>query len=312
VILSAGLSSSWQQVLVFDELRPGEVNRASRVRWYPAGKVTNAARAAHRLVQGRGTGGPSRGLTILGGFTGDAMARALEEEGLSMAVVRSKTPTRVCTTVIDEAEETITELVENAGPVSREELEEFHSIFRREAEEARAIVLTGSLTENTPPDYYYSLLQDVSAPVVLDARGPELMEALKLRPFLVKPNRQELARTTGLPIGTEADLRAAMIDLSRKGARWVLVTQGQHAVWLHGEGSFHRFRPPRVPIVNPIASGDCMAGGVAYAISRGAEIIEAVRTGIACAVENVTALLPADIDCAGVDRRLESVAVETV
>jgi len=37
-----------------------------------------------------------------------------------------------------------------------------------------------------------------------------------------------------------------------------------------------------------------------------------VRTGIACAVENVTALLPADIDCAGVDRRLESVAVETV
>ena len=39
MILTAGLTPAWQQVLVLDELLPGEVNRAREVHWCASGKA---------------------------------------------------------------------------------------------------------------------------------------------------------------------------------------------------------------------------------------------------------------------------------
>ena len=39
MILSAGLTPAWQQILVFDQMHWGEVNRASEVAWCGSGKV---------------------------------------------------------------------------------------------------------------------------------------------------------------------------------------------------------------------------------------------------------------------------------
>ena len=61
MILVAGLTPAWQQVLRFERFTPGTVNRAAWVRWCASGKVLNAARAAHLL------GGPVRALTVVGG-----------------------------------------------------------------------------------------------------------------------------------------------------------------------------------------------------------------------------------------------------
>ena len=61
MILSAGLTPAWQQILVFDSFRYGEVNRAAQVVWCSSGKVFNAGIAAHLL------GGPSLTLATVGG-----------------------------------------------------------------------------------------------------------------------------------------------------------------------------------------------------------------------------------------------------
>ncbi len=314
MILSAGLSPAWQNTLVFDRVRRGEVNRAREAHWNASGKVINAARAVQRL----GGGGPGSplcpgiALTVLGGPAGGAIASALSAENLRLRSVQSRTPTRVCTTMIDRSDGSITELVENAGPVAAAELEEFESVFRREAPLARAVVLTGSLPAGAPPGTYRSLLSAVSVPAILDARGEELLAALELRPFLVKPNREELGKTVGRPILDEAALREAMADLNRRGAQWVLVSQGRDAVWAHGEGKYYRFRPPQVPAVNPIGSGDCLAGGIAWATAEGASPLEAIRIGIAAGADNASVLLPGDIDRERVDRLSREVAWEEV
>ena len=53
MILTAGLTPAWQQILVFDSFRPGEVNRARESHWCASGNVFNAGIAAHHL------GGPT-------------------------------------------------------------------------------------------------------------------------------------------------------------------------------------------------------------------------------------------------------------
>lgn len=227
-----------------------------------------------------------------------------------MAAVRVQAATRVCTSLVNRADGSVTELVENAGPLAEAELAEFAALVRREIRDAEAVILSGSLPTGAPAACFRTLAEGVAAPLVIDARGPELLETLPLRPFLVKPNREELAGTLGRPLEGDAPLRDAMRELARRGARWVLVSQGREAAWLLGEERFYRIHPPAVETVNPIGSGDCLAAGIAAGLGRGLAPLDAVRLGIAAAAENAATLLPGHIHPAAVERRRAAVRIE--
>ncbi len=69
MILAVGLSPAWRRRFsVFDNLVPGEVNRAAESHLVRLGKVLNVGRAIHSPARGRGA------LTIcpLGGPAGQA------------------------------------------------------------------------------------------------------------------------------------------------------------------------------------------------------------------------------------------------
>ena len=68
MILAAGLTPAWQQVLLYRGFRWGEVNRAEEVLRCASGKVCNAGIALHRL------GGPSQTLAPLGGQSVEVVA----------------------------------------------------------------------------------------------------------------------------------------------------------------------------------------------------------------------------------------------
>jgi fructose-1-phosphate kinase PfkB-like protein len=76
MILSAGLTPAWQQIMVFPQFRCGQVNRACEVHWHAQGKVLNAGIAAHHL------GGPSLTLSLLGGPPLEQIERELAELGV--------------------------------------------------------------------------------------------------------------------------------------------------------------------------------------------------------------------------------------
>ena len=92
MILAAGLTPAWQQVLVFDAFTPGAVNRARQVHWCASGKVLNVARALHQL------GGRSKALAPVGGTLGQVIPRDFDRLGIAARWVEVGHPTRVCTT----------------------------------------------------------------------------------------------------------------------------------------------------------------------------------------------------------------------
>ncbi len=288
VILVAGLTPAWQRIMVFDALRTGAVNRARRVEECASGKPVNAALALRSL------GAPVRLLTAAGGARGDLLLRDLRRIGLRTRPIRTSAPTRLCITLLVKGR--ATELVEEAGAARPGELAAFASAFRREAARARAIVLCGSLPRGTPPAFYRRLLAGVRAPVVLDAKGPELLEALSRRPFVVKPNRRELAAALGRALPDERSLRAAMAELNERGAGWVVVTDGAGPVRVRGGGRTWTLPTSRVKAVNPIGCGDCLAAGIALGIVQGRDPVDAVRLGIAAAADRLGRVLPSRQD----------------
>jgi tagatose 6-phosphate kinase len=307
VILSAGLTPAWQQILVLDGLCVGEVNRTERAVWCASGKVLNAGIAAHHL------GGPSLTLAIVGGPAMPQITAEFQSLGTPFRWVPTEAPTRICTTLIDRATRTVTELVENGRPLTAAELAEFQRAFADEASRAEVVILIGSLPAGIPDSLYRDLLQHASCPVVLDFRGPGLMSVLDLQPDVIKPNREELAKTLNRPLEDDRALLEAMRSLNERGARWVVVTQGSQPVWVSSLDELYCLHPATIDkVVNPIASGDALAAGIAWGLRAGRSVPESVRLGLAAAAQNVRQLLPCRLDPTRLDAEAASIPIQRI
>jgi 1-phosphofructokinase family hexose kinase len=301
------LTPAWQQVLVFRSFCPGEVNRADASHWCASGKVFNAAVGAHQL------GGPSLALAMVGGPPVAEIERQFDAIGLRYRWVKTASATRVCTTIIDQSTGAMTELVENGRPVSMDELEQFRKAFAEESLRSDVAILIGSLPAGAPDAFYRDVLDAARCPAILDFRGPGLLATLDLKPFVVKPNRAELAQTLGDDLESDGDLRDAMQSLNRRGARWVVVTQGAGPVWVTSANAAYRVYPlpvERREVVNPLGCGDVMSAAIAWATRAGWEFLDAMRLGMAAADANLRSLLPGRFDPAGVAERATMVRVE--
>lgn len=317
MILVAGLSPAWQQIVVLDQLQRGEVNRAREVHWCASGKVINVALALHHLSKGHAAAGDSnssRLLTIRGGSAGESIERELAEWQLSRRWVETSAPSRVCTTLLEspaanQATRT-TEIVETARPISSDELAAFIDAFTAEAAQAKVIVLTGSLPAGSPADLYATLIARSASPVIVDVQGPPLAAACQAQPFLVKPNREELGRTLGRTLESDADVWNALRALQSTGPECVLITEGAQPVRLCVGHQRFRFTTLSVPIVNPIGCGDCLAGGLAWGLATGKDLPTSVRLGIAAAAENAGQLLPSRLNAETVQRLADRIEIE--
>ena len=173
VILVAGLTPAWQQLLRFDALTLGEVNRAHEVHWCASGKVLNAAHCLHHL------GGPVKALTVVGGATGAQIRQDAAGLGLDARWIDGTAPTRVCTTILDAARRTVTELVPEAGEIGESERAAFTAAYAEEAAAAAVAVLIGSVPAGTPAGFYRDLLARTPGRAVLDARPGTARSSLR-------------------------------------------------------------------------------------------------------------------------------------
>jgi 1-phosphofructokinase family hexose kinase len=237
----------------------------------------------------------------VGGVPGEAIQQDCHRLGLPARWIDTTAASRVCTTVIDTARQSVTELVPEAHALATAERDAFTAAFRDEAAQAEVVVAIGSLPPGTPADFYRELLRHARGKVVLDARGPELLTALDARPFLVKPNRDELRRTLDRDLRDESAVLAAMRELNQRGAAWVVITDGGNPVLVSAADRRYRLRPPAAEVVNPIGCGDCLAAGIAWATHHGREPLDAIRFGVAVAADKLGRVLPAELDPARID-----------
>lgn len=308
MILCIGTTPVFQRTLVFDRLALDEVNRAVEVAEYASGKVINVVHVAHTL------GADVTATGFLGGETGKFIRHQLNDWGVNHDFVTVDPKTRICTTVIDRAGGTVTELVEEAAKVSEAAWDELRARTAQMIASAKVIVLSGSQPPGGPTDFF-AFCAELGAqrqiPVIVDAAGQSLQRTLAKKPLLVKPNRNELAKTLGLPIDSEAALRHAIAELINAGATWALVTEGKAGAILSNGKQFWRVRSPAVQAVNPIGSGDSLAAGFAVAISRGQSPLDACKLGIACGAANAMTDRAGHVKREDVDRLAAQVEVVT-
>ena len=305
MIIAAGLSPAWQRILVLDSFAVGAVNRAVEVHECASGKVLNVGRALHALSA------ECKTISPVGGIPGRAIRQEFERDGIDAVWIDAPAPTRVCTTVLDASSGETTELVEESAPLGEDAMTRFQEELQSQVSAASCAILTGSLPAGVPADCYLQAIAGTSAKLILDLRGAELLEMLRLRPFVVKPNRDELAHTVRRDLDSNAALESAMRELNAAGAEWVVVTDGPGVVRASHANELLHVRPPEVATVNPIGCGDCLAAGLAVAQGDGLSFADALRFAVAAAALNATELLPARLERAAVQELASRIQVSS-
>ena len=163
------------------------------------------------------------------------------------------------------------------------------------------LVLAGSVPASLPKDIYERLLAALARPdlrVVADASGELLLDVLPFRPWLIKPNRDELDETFGRHMRSVDEALSYAEKLRTMGARNVIVSMGGGgAMMVTDSGSYYQ-SVFAGEVVDTVGAGDSMVAGFIAAKQWGKDDREALRFAVAagCATAFRSGLAePADV-----------------
>ena len=277
MIYTVTFNPSLDYVVQVDDFAVGEINRTRTESIYPGGKGINVSLVLQNL------GLPSVALGFTAGFSGAEIERLLQEAGCHCDFIAVKAGySRINTKIISGAETALN----GQGPqLSEAELAALFNKLRRLTQDD-VLVLAGSIPASLPDNIYeqiLELLQPVGTRVVVDATGYLLLKVLKYRPFLIKPNHEELGEFFGRgPLLTEEEILAAAQKLQQQGARNVLVSRGANgALLLDENGKLHKQASPKGTLVNSVGAGDSMVAGFLAGYLQTQDYDAALRLGVA-------------------------------
>ena len=144
-----------------------------------------------------------------------------------------------------------------------------------------------------PDDVYERMLERISrkdVKIVVDATKQLLVNSLKYKPFLIKPNRQELSEIFGTEVKTEDDIEKYAKELQKMGAKNVLISLGGEGAMLIDEnGEKHKAGVLKEKVINTVGSGDSMVAGFVAGYEKEHSYSYALKLGSVCG--NATAFL---------------------
>lgn len=274
MIYTVTLNPAIDFVIEVDNFQSNSLNRMNKEAKFPGGKGINVSRVLKRI------GIESKALGFTGGFTGDFIKNFLQKEQISVDFTEVATDTRINIKLKSAGETEINGLGPEVTP------ENYQNLLKKihELTEDDTIVLAGSIPPSVPSDFYEQvteLCSNKGIRVIVDTSGPSLMDVIKHKPFLVKPNHHELGEIFSTMIQTTNDAAKYGKQLIEIGARNVIVSMAGEGAVLCTENKMYSANVPKGKVVNSAGAGDSVVAGFVGTYTKTADILEAFKFGLA-------------------------------
>lgn len=238
------------------EVRLGATNRSEGEEMYFGGKGINVSIVLREL------GIDSKALGFTAGFTGEAIEKGLTDMGIDTDFVRLEKGNSRINVKIKSKEET--ELNGQGPDIDDKAIAALFEKLDRLVDED-SLILAGSIPASLPSDIYERILERLSGKnikVVVDATKDLLLNVLKYKPFLIKPNSYELGEMFGMELKTDEDIEKYARRLQDMGAVNVLISMaGDGAMLIDEFGKTHRCGVCKGTVRNSVGAGDSMVAG---------------------------------------------------
>ncbi|GGA19228.1 1-phosphofructokinase family hexose kinase [Dyella nitratireducens] len=282
MITVAGFNTAIDRFIQIDALTPGEVHRVRDERIYPGGKGVHVAQTIASLGERVRLVGP----------VDDAyqafIARQMSARGVLFRGVEIESELRHCL-ALQETGGSITEVLGQGPQLTQLEQDDLLREFGRSAQKSDLVILSGSLPRGFAENLYAGLVEyvrDLGKHCLVDASGEVLRQAVNAKPYLVKPNRDEISELVGHPVINIEAAHMAVTALRERGIAMPVVTLGElGAIAADDTGVWHA-QLASARLRNAVGSGDCFLAGMAVAIKRELPLEQALRLAVACGVAN--------------------------
>ena len=252
----------------------GEINRSAAEEVYPGGKGLNVSVVLSRLgIENLATG-------FIGGFVGEVILHSAQELGIRCDFVPVEGESRINLKLHSRQETAFN----GAGPqITTEDMERLIDKLSCIGPDDY-LVLSGNVQEQFS-NCYALILDRLAASgcrVVVDAAGDTLWNAMRYRPYLVKPNLEELGELFDFPEPSYDEAVSMAAHLLREGAQNVLVSMGSEGAFLLTEGE--RLLTANAvlgPVISTVGAGDALAAGFLAGLLFCGNKVQALAMGVA-------------------------------
>ena len=124
-------------------------------------------------------------------------------------------------------------------------------------------------------------LKNKGARIVIDSKSFSLDDLIEMKPWLIKPNEEEIGEYLGRGIDSFAEVESAARALFDKGIENVMISLGAKGALLVCEDGAFVATPPKVEALSTIGAGDSSIGGFLAAAAQGLGASEMLRTAVA-------------------------------
>lgn len=314
MILIVTLNPCIDKTIYIKKNELGKIIRAYKVKAIAGGKGNNVARVLKNLAV------ENISLNFLGGYYGKIIEECLKRDDINYKTVWIKKPSRTVVTVL-ESNLRQTAFVEPGPQVSDTEkenmIEMFGKIIEEKKSEIKLIVLSGSIPSHNCNDIYKIMIKiakERKIKSILDSRGEALRIGVEARPFLIKPNVQELedilkVKLSDKDIKDKNVLTQYILKLN-KYAEIVILTMGSEGSLISNGKKIYKAIPPEINAINPVGSGDAFIAGFIYGIYQDLDFLDSIRMATSAGTANVSMWEAASCDREQIMQFFDKVKVE--
>lgn len=257
-------------------LSTADINRADSEELYYGGKGINVSAILSRL------GIPNTALGFAAGFTGKKLKEMMDADGISNMFLELDSGFTRINVKLKYGEELD---INASGPkIPAEKVDRLLEKLR-ELKSGDYLVLAGSVPSSLPDDLYSKILEMLhgkGVKAVVDTTGNQLLNVLKYKPFLIKPNHHELGEIFGTEMDSAEKITVYAGKLREMGAVNVLVSRGgDGAVLVDGQGAVHNAAAVEGKLVNSVGCGDSMVAGFIAGYIKSGSYTEALKLSVA-------------------------------
>ena len=256
MIYTVTFNPSLDYIVSVNDFQLGLTNRTDSELILPGGKGINVSTILMNL------GIDSTAFGFAAGFTGEEIIREVEAMGIRSDFI--KIDSGISRIILKLKNIDGTEINGSGPEISEEKIEE----LLRKLDilgEGDILVLAGSIPASMPADMYSTImerLQHKNVTFIVDATKDLLINVLKYKPFLIKPNNHELGELFDVKLTTREEVIPYGKKLQKQGARNVLISMaGEGAVLVAEDGSVYEAPAPKGTLVNAVGAGDSMVAG---------------------------------------------------
>ncbi|MBS5989548.1 1-phosphofructokinase [Anaerococcus hydrogenalis] len=301
MIYTLTLNPSIDYVLRIERFDDGQTIRSKSEEKYPGGKGIMVSKLLKNL------GAKSINIGFLGGFTGEFIKNKLENLGIDQEFTKISDDSRINVKLKYDTE---TEINAQGPQIKEEEIEEFLN-YLDNLNEDDFVVISGSIPKSLGDDFYrviVNLLEMNNVRFALDTSGKKLFNLSAYRPFLVKPNKDELGEIFEDSIDSDEKIIKYARKLIDQGAENVIVSLGKDGSIFVDNNMAYKAKPIEGKLINSVGSGDSMVAGYIYGYMKGLSKIDSYKLAIACG--SATAFSPDIAEKNLIYQILEKVEVE--